>query len=451
MRCLLSRPALLFAAVIAAASVRPAAGEVVQTLGRRVTISGSVLALTEPDLNRVALYDVAGARPRKIGAFGRLGFRPGELHGPHGAALDARGRLYVADTFNHRIQVFDIAGLAEGRAPRLVFAFGNFGKDVGDLRAPHAAVAFSTHPRLRDRVFVTDSRNDRIQVFDRNGRATGMVLGGKGAEDGKLDGPVGAAFDPRGRVLYVAEAGNRRVSAFDAISGAFLFTFARDLTSPGGIAVDGAGIVYVTDVGARLVRRYAPVRGANGAVRGAPPAGAWGHAGTGAGQWTYPQAIAVDRRGRVYTVDQADDRGQIFSTSGEYLGPFGEDVEPAPEPMAPAPAVLAKALCSNGGTYGIDILAAPDPIPLGDLFELEVQVREGCRSGPPAATVGLEMEAIMPGHGHGMNTHPRVAPLGSGRFLVTGLRFHMPGRWEVHFDVIRGGVLERAQAEVALE
>ena len=103
------------------------------------------LALTEPDLNRVALYDVAGPRPRKIGAFGRLGFRPGELHGPHGATARRRGRLYVADTFNHRIQLFDIAGLAEGRAPRLVRAFGNFGTAIGDLRAPHAAVALSAH------------------------------------------------------------------------------------------------------------------------------------------------------------------------------------------------------------------------------------------------------------------------------------------------------------------
>ena len=449
MRCLLSRP-LLFALVLASASVRPAAGEVIPAQGRQVSLSGTVLALTDPDLNRVALYDVSGARPRRIGAFGRLGFRPGELHGPHGAALDSRGRLYVADTFNDRIQVFDIAGLATGRTPRLVIAFGDSGKAVGELRAPRAAVAFSSHPRLRDRVFVTDSGNDRIQVFDRGGRATRMMMGGKGAEDGKLDRPVGAAFDPRGRVLYVAEAGNRRVSAFDATSGAFLFTFARDLTSPGGIAVDRGGVVYVTDVGARVVRRYTPVRGANGAVRGAQPAGAWGRAGTAPGQWTHPQ-IAVDHRGRVYTVDRADHRGRIFSATGESLDAFGEDVEPAPEPTATAPAVLARTLCSNGATYGVDILAAPDPIPLGDLFEIDVQLREGCRSGAPAEKVVLEMEAIMPGHGHGMNTHPRVAPLGGGRFLATGFRFHMPGRWELHFDVRRGGVLERAQAEVLLE
>ena len=437
--------------IAAAGGIRPAAGEVIQTLGRRVSISGNVLALTEPDLNRVALFDLAGKHPRKIGAFGRLGFRPGELHGPHGATVDSRGRLYVSDTFNHRIQVFDIDGLANGRSPRLVSTFGNFGRGAGELRAPRAAVALSTHPRLRDRVFVTDSRNDRIQVFDRDGRPTGMVLGGKGAQEGKLDGPVGAAFDSRGRVLYVAEAGNRRVSAFDATSGAFLFAFGRDLASPGGIAVDAGGTVYVTDVGARLVRRYAPVRGASGVVRAARPEAAWGRAGAGPGEWTSPQAIAVDRRRRVYTFDLADDRGQVFSGAGAYLGAFGEDVEPAPEAIVTAPTALPKSVCSNGATYGIDILAAPDPIPSGELFEIEMQIHEGCRSGPPAEKIIIEVEAVMPGHGHGMATQPRVAPLGPGRFLVTGLRFHMPGRWEIHFDIDRGGVIERAQAEVALE
>ena len=88
---------------------------------------------------------------------------------------------------------------------------------------------------------------------------------------------------------------------------------------------------------------------------------------------------------------------------------------------------------------------------MGELFELDLQVREGCRAGAPAEDVLLEVEAVMPGHGHGMNTHPRASPLGAGRFLVSGLRFHMPGRWELHFDVVRGGVTERAQVDLALE
>lgn len=438
------RVALVLAACVL---VRPAGGEVIQTLGRRITIRGSVLALTEPDLDRVALFDISGERPRKIGAFGRTGFRAGELHGPHGATLDPRGRLYVADTFNHRIEVFDVGLLARGRAPRLVSAFGIYGTAPGDLRAPQAPVVFSPLPALRDRVFVVDSRNDRIQAYDRAGQPVGAPIGGKGEAEGKLLGPVGAAFDPRGRVLYVAESGNRRVSAFDAASGRFLFAFARDLESPGGLAVDRAGVVYVTDVGARRVRRYTRAGASLRALA------SWGRAGTGPGEWTYPQAIAVDVRGRVYTADLADDRGQIFSPAGRYLGTFGEDVDASPSatPAVAVPTTLVRTLCSAGSTYGIDLIKAPDPIPVGDLFDLEVRIRDGCRSRRHAEGILLEVDAMMPGHGHGMNTHPRTTPLGPGWFLVTGLRFHMPGRWEIDFDVIRRGALERAQAEVALD
>jgi sugar lactone lactonase YvrE len=296
-------------------------------------------------------------------------------------------------------------------------------------------------------VFVVDSRNDRIQVFDRAGQPLGKPIGGRGAEEGKLADPAGAAFDPAGRVLYVAEAGNRRVSAFDAASGAFLFAFARDLESAGGIAVDAAGIVYVTDPAARRVRRYAPA--APRRFRALAP---WGHAGKAQGEWTSPQAIAVDARGRVYVVDRSDDRGWIFSYAGALLGSFGEDVELTPvAAAADAPAALPRSVCSTGSTYAVETVKAPDPIPVGELFDLELMVREGCRSARPAEGIQLEVDATMPGHGHGMNTAARVSPLGPGRFLVTGLRFHMPGRWEVDFDVMRGGAVERAQVEVGLE
>jgi sugar lactone lactonase YvrE len=374
------------------------------------------------------------------------------MHGPHGAAFDARGRLYVTDTFNHRVQVWDVAGLARGRRPRLIRYFGNFGRDAGDFRAPQAAAAFSPLPALAGRAFVADARNERVQEFDARGAATGKVLGGPGTEDGRLDGLAGIAFDPRGRVLYAAESGNRRVSAFDAVTGGFLGAFARDLTSAGGIAVDAAGVVYVTDVGAGLVRRYRPARTAAGLVRDAAPLGAWGRKGTGPGQWIYPQSIAVDGRGRVYVTDLADDRGQVFTPAGRLLGTFGEDVEPGPALDEPAAPALPRAICSNGRTFAVRVGKAPDAVPLGALVELEVAVFDGCAPGAgPLDKADLRVDAMMPAHAHGMNTQPRASPLGGGRFAVTGLRFHMPGLWELYFDVVRGKVLERAQAPVTVE
>ena len=434
--------------MVAAAPAAPAA-EVVQTLGRRITIAGDRLLLTEPDDNRVVLYDIAGAAPRKIGAFGTVGTGPGELHGPHGATLDpARGWVYVADTFNHRVQVFDVAGLAEGHIPRLVRLFGNFGQAIGDLRGPNAAVALSALPALRGRVFVVDSRNDRVQVFDAAGVATGQTMGGKGASPGKLDGPIAAAFDPRGRVLYVAESVNRRISAFDASRGAFLFAFGEGIASIGGLAVDAKGVVHVTDVGGKAVRRFAPVRGAAGLVTSMKAAGSWT---LPAGSWRYPGTVAVDARGRVYVSDLSDDRTEVFSAAGAPIAVFAQEIAPLPPAPLSAAAALPPSICSNGATFRVDVVAAPAPLPLGQLFDLEVRLADGCEGTRALDGVTLRADGVMPGHGHGMNTQTRVSPLGDGRYAVSGLRFHMPGEWEVHFDVIRGKTLERAQAAVTVE
>jgi DNA-binding beta-propeller fold protein YncE len=432
---------------ILALSPAARAAEVV-TLGRRLTVAGDRLVMTEPDDNRVVVYDIAGDAPRKIGAFGTLGSGAGELHGPHGATLDPdRGWLYVADTLNHRVQVFDVAGLAEGRRPRLVRLFGNLGQAIGDLRGP-SAVALSPLPALRGQVFVVDTRNDRIQVFDAGGVATGITLGGKGAAPGRLDGPIAAAFDARGRVLYVAESANRRVSAFDAVRGAVLFAFGEGGAPIGGLAVDAQGVVHVTDVGARAIRRFQPVRGAGGLVTSMRPAGALA---LPAGSWRSPGSVAVDSRGRVYVSDSTDGRAEVFSAAGAPVAAFGGDVDPTPAGPDAAAAALPPRICSNGGTFRVDVLSAPSPLPVGRLFDLEVRLHDACADGAPLESVVLRADAAMPGHGHGMNTQPRTSALGGGRYVVTGFRFHMPGEWDVRFDVIRGKTLERAEAAVMVE
>jgi hypothetical protein len=54
----------------------------------------------------------------------------------------------------------------------------------------------------------------------------------------------------------------------------------------------------------------------------------------------------------------------------------------------------------------------------------------------------------MSAHGHGMNRVPLVTRTGPGHFLVEGLFFHMPGVWQLYFDLTRSGQTERAQFEL---
>lgn len=423
------------------------------TNGRRLSMGpGQLLVLTDPDLDRIVLYDVSGDRPRKRVAFGERGLKPGHLESPHGAAVTARGDLLVADTFNHRVQAFDLTGALEGWPGRLLRTWGGFGHGPGELNTPTSGLAVSPIEDQQRRVFVPDTRNHRVVVYDVNGPATGLVLGERGSGPGQLDTPVGLAFDPGGRLLYVAEAGNRRVSAFAADTGAFLFAFTSDaLVSPSGIAADSKGDLLVTDLVARKVHRFRPEPAE--APRGARLVSSWGRQGSGPGQWDYPQAIAVDARDRVYVADLATGRCQVFAGDGTYLAGFGDDMTLGYPPDAPPShgdvGTPTRKTCSNGGRYHVSV-RAPDPYPLNQLFGLEATVEEGCDPPRRPLLSSVRVDAAMPEHRHGMNTDAVVTPQGGGRFGVQGMLLHMPGRWEIYFDVTEGGVTERAQLDFIL-
>ena len=56
-----------------------------------------------------------------------------------------------------------------------------------------------------------------------------------------------------------------------------------------------------------------------------------------------------------------------------------------------------------------------------------------------------------PAHRHGMNYRPSISALGGGRFRAEGLLFHMPGRWELVFELRADGKTERAAHPVSVE
>jgi hypothetical protein len=85
--------------------------------------------------------------------------------------------------------------------------------------------------------------------------------------------------------------------------------------------------------------------------------------------------------------------------------------------------------------YMLALRPEPMRIEVGQPFALIMNVCT--KRGEPAELVGVD--AIMPEHKHGMNYATTLHPAGSGRYRVEGLLFHMPGNWEVAFDVRPGG------------
>ncbi|HEY9172665.1 MAG TPA: 6-bladed beta-propeller, partial [Verrucomicrobiae bacterium] len=135
--------------------------------------------------------------PRLLSVLGKAGTEPGEFNRPEGLAVDAQDRLYVADSCNHRIQVFS----ADGRFLR---SFGKAGSGLGELSYPYDVAVDPA-----GKVFVCEFGNSRIQVFDPNGQAA-EIIGGPGAEPGRFANPWSIALDSRGN-LYVADSQNHRV------------------------------------------------------------------------------------------------------------------------------------------------------------------------------------------------------------------------------------------------
>lgn len=104
----------------------------------------------------------------------------------------------------------------------------------------------------------------------------------------------------------------------------------------------------------------------------------------------------------------------------------------------PAPAVCD--VDSDAGLYRVTAIPDPSPIPMSELFAMEV-------TAPGSSS--LKFDATMPGHGHGMQTQPTVEPQGEGTFRVEGMKFHMPGSWTLTFELDGPAGADTATCQVA--
>jgi DNA-binding beta-propeller fold protein YncE len=138
--------------------------------------------------------------PQWLASFGKAGTGPGEFNRPEGLCMDAQDRLYVADSCNHRIQIFSSDG-------KFIETYGTAGKGLGQLSYPYDICVDAA-----GRQYVCEFGNSRIQVFDANHQPI-EIIGGPGAEPGQFSNPWGVALDSAGN-LYVADSQNHRVQKF---------------------------------------------------------------------------------------------------------------------------------------------------------------------------------------------------------------------------------------------
>ena len=105
----------------------------------------------------------------------------------------------------------------------------------------------------------------------------------------------------------------------------------------------------------------------------------------------------------------------------------------------------------ESAAYVIAYRWRPAKIEVGKPFSLDIVT---CPKGSAPTPAGLAVDAFMPEHGHGMNYKASVKTPAVGkpaRFLAEGLMFHMPGRWDLYFDVQSSAGTERLTRRIVLE
>lgn len=142
-------------------------------------------------------------------------------------------------------------------------------------------------------------------------------------------------------------------------------------------------------------------------------------------------------------------RGRAFLLAAALLSGCGREDGAAP---SPPPAAVKGQVESNAGTWRVDFQTAPDPIPMNQPFAVRFTVspKAGAKAPAPAPEASVEIDARMPAHGHGMNVVPKLSRNADGTWRAEGMLFHMPGHWELYFDITSAGRTERAQVDVQL-
>jgi DNA-binding beta-propeller fold protein YncE len=270
-------------------------GEGATMLKKPMSVHASIdgkIFVTDTAAADVFVWDTVNKTATTLGAMGAKIF-----YKPIGVATDDKGRIFVSDSQTDKVTVLDKAGAVETTLePKIPF------------KQPTGVATDITRKKL----YVTDTHNHSIVVFDLDTLKYIKTIGKRGKEEGDFNFPSHIAVGPKGN-LYVADTMNGRVEIFDA-EGKFIRAFGQFGDSPGmfarpkGVSVDSEGHIYVVDSAFNNVQIFDE----EGQILMA-----FASYGSDRGQMVLPAGIAIDKDDYIYVVDSWNRRVEAFEYMGE--------------------------------------------------------------------------------------------------------------------------------------
>ncbi len=284
-----------------------------------VALSSNRIIVSDTGNSRVCVFSYEG---RHLYSFGKPGvaypptgrkvsWRPGKFNYPYGVDVSSDGQIYVADTLNRRIQVFDPNG-------RPIFWFPK-------IEDGHIAEVYPMDLDVVDgRVYVADGYGDRIAVFDLKGNYF-FSLGEKGELAGMIKNPLGVAANQEGTV-FVSDKLNLSLAAYRS-SGELIWARGRPASNlwgenrffdlPAGVAVDKNGYIYLVDAFDFKIKIFNEKGDFLTSV---------GQRGLGEGEFNFPRGAKVFND-RLAVADMENNRVQVFKINWDYLKNLEESRE----------------------------------------------------------------------------------------------------------------------------
>ena len=186
------------------------AGDLISPAGVAIDTSNRFAYVVDTQADQVVVFDADKyTLLRRIGTGGKNHTLtdPGEFSMPTNVAVDKDGNVYVTDTLNNRVEIFDADG-------NFISEFGKSGDGPGHFARPKGiAIDRDGH------IWVTDEVQSRVQVFDGEGRLL-LYMGERGWYPGQFQALYGIAADNYNNRIITSEQFPGRVQVFRYVTDA---------------------------------------------------------------------------------------------------------------------------------------------------------------------------------------------------------------------------------------